>query len=215
MPSDRAEFSVGQRVCEVSSSPSSGAHSSSRATVRFVGAVGDTAGTWVGVEWDDPERGRHDGSHGGVRYFHTRSGDGDGGRSASFVRPKKLDGGVSLGRAVRERYGEVAGETAGVDEEVLSGLRKEINAPFLEVVGFDRVNRQQSDFTRLRVVSLRASRVCGLRGFRAEEGKAEEEQDARLSEWMPKASDPPTPNFCFILHRGFQIKPSRFCRCGS
>lgn len=38
-------------------------------TVRFIGQVTGTTGTWLGVEWDDPSRGKHDGSHKGVRYF--------------------------------------------------------------------------------------------------------------------------------------------------
>jgi dynactin complex subunit len=40
--------------------------------VRYVGAVPPAAGTWLGVEWDEPSRGKHDGSHAGVRYFSTR-----------------------------------------------------------------------------------------------------------------------------------------------
>ena len=88
-----ATFRVGQRVCEAASPES-------RATVRFVGAVEGTAGPWVGVEWDDAARGRHDGSHGGVRYFQTASGQP---KCASFVRPKKLSGGRGLGQAIRAR----------------------------------------------------------------------------------------------------------------
>lgn len=38
-------------------------------TVRFVGQVDGTAGVWLGVEWDDPERGKHDGTKDGNRYF--------------------------------------------------------------------------------------------------------------------------------------------------
>ena len=38
-------------------------------TVRFTGEVKKTTGTWLGVEWDDPKRGKHDGTHEGVRYF--------------------------------------------------------------------------------------------------------------------------------------------------
>lgn len=38
-------------------------------TVRYVGQVQGTKGEWLGVEWDDPTRGKHDGSHAGVRYF--------------------------------------------------------------------------------------------------------------------------------------------------
>ncbi|XP_016105392.1 tubulin-specific chaperone E [Sinocyclocheilus grahami] len=43
-----------------------------RGTVRYLGPVLPTAGVWLGVEWDDPERGKHDGSHEGVRYFTCR-----------------------------------------------------------------------------------------------------------------------------------------------
>lgn len=42
-------------------------------TVRFVGEVNGTSGSWLGVEWDDPTRGKHDGSHKGVRYFTCKS----------------------------------------------------------------------------------------------------------------------------------------------
>ncbi|KAI2521895.1 tubulin folding cofactor E [Homo sapiens] len=39
------------------------------ATVRFAGVVPPVAGPWLGVEWDNPERGKHDGSHEGTVYF--------------------------------------------------------------------------------------------------------------------------------------------------
>lgn len=29
-------------------------------------------GLWLGVEWDEPDRGKHDGSHDGVQYFSCR-----------------------------------------------------------------------------------------------------------------------------------------------
>ena len=29
-------------------------------------------GLWLGVEWDNPERGKHDGSHEGTVYFKCR-----------------------------------------------------------------------------------------------------------------------------------------------
>lgn len=41
-------------------------------TVRYVGEVAGTSGTWLGVEWDDPSRGKHDGRHKDVRYFSCR-----------------------------------------------------------------------------------------------------------------------------------------------
>ena len=37
-------------------------------TVKFIGPVEGTSGIWLGVEWDDPARGKHDGQG----YFATR-----------------------------------------------------------------------------------------------------------------------------------------------
>lgn len=38
-------------------------------TVRYHGEVQGTKGEWLGVEWDDPTRGKHAGEHQGVKYF--------------------------------------------------------------------------------------------------------------------------------------------------
>lgn len=38
-------------------------------TVRYIGSVADKQGEWLGVEWDDPARGKHNGTHDGVSYF--------------------------------------------------------------------------------------------------------------------------------------------------
>ncbi|CAN9510676.1 unnamed protein product [Ophioblennius macclurei] len=75
--------------------------SGERATVRYVGPVGTTAGVWLGVEWDDPQRGKHDGSHEGVQYFSCRHPKG-----GSFVRPAKASYGVEYLTAVRQVYPE-------------------------------------------------------------------------------------------------------------
>lgn len=42
-------------------------------TVRYVGVVADKKGEWLGVEWDDASRGKHDGTHDGTSYFKCRS----------------------------------------------------------------------------------------------------------------------------------------------
>ena len=41
-------------------------------TVRFYGSVKGTQGTWLGVEWDDSTRGKHNGCYNGAQYFKTR-----------------------------------------------------------------------------------------------------------------------------------------------
>lgn len=53
------------------------------------------------------------------------------------------------------RYGLINDELAGIDKDILTSLQKEINAPFLEVVGFSKVNRKQSKFDQLKIVGLR------------------------------------------------------------
>lgn len=53
------------------------------------------------------------------------------------------------------RYGLIDDELAGIDRDEVSNLRKEINAPFLELVGFSKVNKKQSKFDQLKIVWLR------------------------------------------------------------
>ena len=56
------DFQVGDRIeCD-----------KHRGTILFIGEVPPTRGTWLGVEWDDPTRGKHDGTHEGVKYFSTK-----------------------------------------------------------------------------------------------------------------------------------------------
>lgn len=42
-------------------------------TIRYIGPVEGTGKEWLGVEWDDPHRGKNDGELKGVRYFHCES----------------------------------------------------------------------------------------------------------------------------------------------
>lgn len=41
-------------------------------TVRYVGEVRGKPGRWLGVEWDDATRGKHSGTHEGVKYFECK-----------------------------------------------------------------------------------------------------------------------------------------------
>ena len=42
-------------------------------TIKYVGLVEDAGSElWYGIEWDDPSRGKHDGTVKGKRYFHAR-----------------------------------------------------------------------------------------------------------------------------------------------
>lgn len=44
-------------------------HNDHLGTVRYAGPVDGTQGLWIGVEWDDPSRGKHSGTKDGKLYF--------------------------------------------------------------------------------------------------------------------------------------------------
>ncbi|KAG8444516.1 hypothetical protein GDO86_009614 [Hymenochirus boettgeri] len=69
-------------------------------TVHYVGNVPPTPGLWLGIEWDNPVRGKHDGTHEGTKYFTCSHPTG-----GSFIRPKKANFGVDFVTALRKRYG--------------------------------------------------------------------------------------------------------------
>lgn len=76
-------------------------------TVRYVGSVLTSRNPhqkWIGVEWDEDGRGKHDGmvtdsNERDQRYFECKMGRG------SFVRPNKVVRGVSFLSAAYEKYG--------------------------------------------------------------------------------------------------------------
>lgn len=145
----------------------------SRGTVRYIGPVhGHEETTWIGIEWDDPTRGKHNGSVHGVKYFDCRHPT-----CASFIKAEKLKdaGRRSLLEASKARLVENENQSSGVTH--LTTRRPEQGANFREmeerdVVGFtgnimtlsgmgvhsagDPVAIRQF-FPRLRVMDLRES----------------------------------------------------------
>ncbi|XP_060262711.1 tubulin-specific chaperone E isoform X1 [Ovis aries] len=121
------------------------------ATVRFSGIVPPVAGPWLGVEWDNPERGKHDGSHEGTVYFKCRHPT-----AGSFIRPNKVNFGVDFLTAIKNRYVlEDEPKEEETEQIVIIG-----NKP-VETIGFDSVIKQQSQLSKLQDVSLRNCAVNG------------------------------------------------------
>lgn len=56
------EFKVGCRI----------EHQSQFGTVKYIGEVDEHPSVWLGINWDDATRGKHDGSVNGKRYFIAR-----------------------------------------------------------------------------------------------------------------------------------------------
>ena len=59
--------------------------------ISISGSVEGTKGDWIGIDWDDSNRGKHDGSHKRKKYFSTKTET-----SGSFVRATKISSGKFL-----------------------------------------------------------------------------------------------------------------------
>lgn len=44
----------------------------SKGIVKYIGLVEGYKDPWIGIDWDDPTRGKHDGTVNGVNYFQAR-----------------------------------------------------------------------------------------------------------------------------------------------
>ncbi|GAB1301430.1 Tubulin-specific chaperone E [Apodemus speciosus] len=107
------------------------------ATVRFCGAVPPVAGLWLGLEWDNPERGKHDGNH----EVHPTGG--------SFVRPNKVNFGEDFLTALKKRYVLKDGPD---DEEKSCSLK--VGSKQVQTIGFEHITKKQSHLRALQEISL-------------------------------------------------------------
>ncbi|XP_051849519.1 tubulin-specific chaperone E isoform X2 [Antechinus flavipes] len=117
-------------------------------TVRYFGNVPPVKGPWIGIEWDNPQRGKHDGSHEGTIYFKCRHPTG-----GSFIRPNRVNFGVDFLTAIKNRYALENTKEEDGNEMIVIG-----NKP-VETVGFDSLKKFQSQLNKLQEVSVWSSAV--------------------------------------------------------
>ncbi|KAG8193948.1 hypothetical protein JTE90_011498 [Oedothorax gibbosus] len=115
--------------------------------VSYVGPIDGMEGIWLGIEWDDPNRGKHSGCYNNKTYFNTRIPD-----SGSFIRITKADVGISCPDAIKIKYGK---------EKDSSEVPNFVNFPqksgasrHIEMVGMEKIKGKQSNFVRLTDVVL-------------------------------------------------------------
>ncbi|KAI0409431.1 Thioesterase/thiol ester dehydrase-isomerase [Xylaria palmicola] len=121
-------------------------------TVRYVGEVAGTSGSWLGVEWDDAARGKHDGSHKGTRYFTCRSRSAT---PASFVRPTRpAEAPASFIAALQDKYAAELSETAAIH----------FSGKVAEEVGFEKTRSKQAQLSELRYAVLDGACIATVYG---------------------------------------------------
>jgi hypothetical protein len=165
------------------------------ATVRYIGPVAQQAGTWIGLEWDDASRGKHDGSTGGVKYFSCVGGQSAG----SFVRAEKVNFGSSLAKALVARYSNECAEGADparAEDMFVQTASHKLLA--VEMVGEEQVTQRQAQLqllTRARVVKAFLSHlVRGGAGGAAPDSGAQHPVPAKGAQLG--AHTPPTRPSC-------------------
>ncbi|XP_065350696.1 tubulin-specific chaperone E [Cloeon dipterum] len=137
-----------------------------RGTVRYDGEIeGAGAGRWLGVEWDEPLRGKHDGVHQGRKYFDTNHPT-----AGSFVRLHKVTLGRCCSEALLEHYESNFEAQLTSFRTGSSGVLKTA-----EFVGFDKHLEKISNHHSLQIVVL--------------SGLAIRDGDSRLSELCPKVEE--------------------------
>lgn len=137
------------------------------------GQIPGTKGEWLGVEWDDPKRGKHDGTYKDRQYFQCRSSHST---VASFIRPtRSSDRERTVLEAVRFKYET---DISSRQEVVI------ISGKVAEEIGFDKIAREQSVLSDLRIVLLDQLVVSGIAPRGSSEDAVKKSQ-AELAQTCP------------------------------
>ena len=117
--------------------------------IRFSGVVEGSSGMWVGIEWNNIGRGKHNGNLNGKQYFICEKE----GNCASFVRPKKVKLCYSVAQGLLSRYTNTD-PTGYQEEREKLILGKKGAAVKVELVGMESAFEERSKLDELSMVSL-------------------------------------------------------------
>uniref|UniRef100_A0A914LJB8 Tubulin-specific chaperone E n=1 Tax=Meloidogyne incognita TaxID=6306 RepID=A0A914LJB8_MELIC len=112
-----------------------------KGVVKYCGEVEGTTGIWIGVDWDNKERGKHSGSFNGKQYFKALE--------------KDLEFGTDLFDEVNEKYAS----NSKMDEIKIQDSSK---AKLFEFVKMDKIYSKQKQIFKLKCIVLSFSKVSHL-----------------------------------------------------
>ncbi|KAJ2564446.1 hypothetical protein GGH12_001993 [Coemansia sp. RSA 1822] len=97
--------------------------------VRYVGPVHGASGSWLGIEWAPPKRGKHNGTKSGHSYFTCTFSS----TSGAFIRPvSRINWGQSLLTAARSRYSTDLSHISF--PQTIDGSRGQFSVPRLDII---------------------------------------------------------------------------------
>lgn len=155
-------------------------------SVRYHGPLSGTKGEWLGVEWDDPTRGKHGGIHEGQQIFQCLSSSPT---AASFLRPsRKPDPERTLLEAIRFKYGRAKKDSHGEAGSGETSNTIAISGKVVEEVGFEKIQKQLSLLAELRIVLADELTVFGVARRDATTQEIEDAQQ-ELSKTCPSIAE--------------------------
>ncbi|KAF9911161.1 hypothetical protein BX616_010659 [Lobosporangium transversale] len=141
-----------------------------RGTIRYLGEVPPTAGEWIGVEWDDKERGKHSGEHNGTKYFECLF-PGTG----SFTRlTPKIHTGKTFLQILKERYVD---DDKGAQKDLYLGSSN----VKVDLYDFERIKHKQKKLHLMETVGLANTNVETAAGFEETQKACPNIQDLDLT----------------------------------
>ena len=150
------------------------------ATIRYIGTIPATLHTnnnaevgvsqnknsWLGVEWDDVDRGKHNGDHNGVSYFKPSI---ENSNSASFIRPNpsKILFARDFLEVLVDKYFTPDAHTEqskSASEAPLASKSKHDltlgkTGIVVETVGWAKINQKQNQLHQIHQVGLKQCRI--------------------------------------------------------
>uniref|UniRef100_A0A1B0DGZ3 Tubulin-specific chaperone E n=1 Tax=Phlebotomus papatasi TaxID=29031 RepID=A0A1B0DGZ3_PHLPP len=109
-------------------------------TVKFFGEIKGYSGLWVGVEWDDSRRGKHNGCVNEIQLYDSS------GKIVPFD---------SLAGAIEKRYVLNIGNP--LDENLMQQVKENVKASIFEFVGAEKIMKKQSHVELLEDISVACS----------------------------------------------------------
>lgn len=137
----------GQRIC----------FKDAYGTVRWHGTIEGKEGNWVGIEWDDPARGKHSGAYQGVQYFYTKFPE-----TGSFIKEslylEDLVPGVEILFAISDKYADkTVQDFSNCYAQTVKNLKKQI-----ELIAPEKIQKRQEQLASLTEIALQSRYISAI-----------------------------------------------------